>query len=105
MLPDLSCRMRDGVVLLADAHGVVEGEPRPVVLIRTPYGKSQASIRASNTHIAVDALLDAGYPVVIQDARGTGLSGGLYRKYVHEREDGADTLTWLAAQPWCDGRI
>ena len=47
----------------------------------------------------------AGFAVVIQDVRGTGTSGGAFEPYVHEADDGFDTIEWLAAQPWCDGRV
>ncbi|MDX6538366.1 MAG: uncharacterized protein QOD37_2707, partial [Gaiellales bacterium] len=47
----------------------------------------------------------AGFCVVIQDVRGTGSSGGSFEPYVNEAADGFDTIGWLAAQPWCDGRV
>ncbi|MDX6472329.1 MAG: uncharacterized protein QOK22_1145, partial [Gaiellaceae bacterium] len=32
-------------------------------------------------------------------------SEGTFRPFVDEREDGEDTLTWLAGRDWCDGAI
>jgi predicted acyl esterase len=50
-----------------------------------------------------------GYAVVLQDLRGRGLSEGT-GQYFHianpsEGEDGHDTIEWVAAQPWCNGRV
>jgi uncharacterized protein len=53
----------------------------------------------------IHALLEAGYAVVWQDCRGTFRSSGAFTPMVHEAEDGADTIAWLADQPWCDGSV
>ena len=49
--------------------------------------------------------VSAGFAVVVQDVRGTGTSGGSFEPYVNEADDGFDTIAWVAAQPWCDGRV
>jgi Predicted acyl esterases len=41
----------------------------------------------------------------MQDCRGRYNSQGTFTKYLHEAEDGYDTLSWLLKQPWCNGRI
>ena len=46
-----------------------------------------------------------GYTAVIQDVRGKFRSGGETEFGLHEVDDGFDTLEWIAAQPWCDGRV
>ncbi len=46
-----------------------------------------------------------GYACVVQDVRGRFASGGAWEPYVHEADDGWDTLDWAAAQGWCDGNI
>ena len=43
--------------------------------------------------------------LVVQDCRGRYGSDGDYVPFVNETRDGEDTLAWLAAQPWCNGRI
>ncbi|WP_326812594.1 CocE/NonD family hydrolase [Streptomyces scopuliridis] len=43
--------------------------------------------------------------MVRQDTRGRGDSEGTFVKYLNEGPDGADTIDWIAAQPWCDGRV
>ncbi|MFD0346943.1 CocE/NonD family hydrolase [Kitasatospora aburaviensis] len=47
-----------------------------------------------------------GYACLRVDARGHGNSGGLPADPPDgEPADGAEVLAWLAAQPWCSGRI
>ena len=43
--------------------------------------------------------------MVVQDVRGRNASEGEWLPNYHEVEDGDDTLNWIAAQPWCSGRI
>jgi hypothetical protein len=50
-------------------------------------------------------IVARGYALVLQEARGTGLSGGSYTGYSYERPDGHDTISWAARQPWSNGRI
>ncbi|QXJ23328.1 CocE/NonD family hydrolase [Actinomadura graeca] len=97
---DLRVPMPDGVTLLADVHRPRGTGPLPAVLIRTPYGKGQALVR-----LFAGVLVRRGFQVVVQDVRGVGGSGGEFRAFHDEREDGLATLAWLRAQPWCDGRV
>jgi putative CocE/NonD family hydrolase len=41
----------------------------------------------------------------VQDVRGRGDSDGVFYPLIHERDDGFDTLEWIVAQPWSDGRV
>src|SRR5580693_3345937 len=50
-------------------------------------------------------LARRGFQVFIQSTRGTFGSGGLFRPFSTEREDGLATVAWLRDQPWCDGRV
>lgn len=91
--------LRDGTELLARVVTDADGAPRPVLLVRTPYGE------AMSRTLPVQGALDAGFAVMVQQCRGTCGSGGQLRTFENERNDGLDTLEWLRAQPFCDGRI
>ena len=99
---DIMVPMRDGVRLATDAW-LPDGGPAPVLLVRLPYGKDMAIVNLAVPNIF--AALEAGYAVVYQDCRGTFRSGGDFVPMVNEADDGADTVAWLLAQPWCDGSI
>ena len=91
--------MRDGVELATLIYFPESGEsPLPTVLVRTPYGdQSQRGYgRFFSKH---------GYAVAIQNARGTNGSEGEFRLWINEKEDGYDTVEWLAAQEWSNGKI
>jgi predicted acyl esterase len=103
--------MRDGVRLATDVYlpyDPVDGGPQPTqtglpaIVERQPYGKRGA-------FLAMGALgpyyAKRGYAFVVQDIRGRWASEGEYDPFVHESDDGYDTLEWVARQPWCDGRI
>lgn len=72
--------------------------PVPAVLIRTPYNREDGAAGWFR-------YVHRGYAVVIQDVRGKGDSSGEWVPHRHEMEDGDTTLSWIAAQDWCDGRI
>jgi putative CocE/NonD family hydrolase len=96
--------MRDGVRLQTRRVGPAEGGRHPVVVVRTPYGMGW---RTTLPFLPLFArfLAARGYHVVLQDTRGRYGSEGKFYPFVHEREDGLDTLDWVAEQPWCDGRV
>lgn len=98
---DLGVRMRDGVRLSANVFFPDDDAPAPVVLIRQPYGKDDhPGMWARGKYWA-----RKGYVCVIQDVRGKFGSEGEWYPFVHEADDGWDTLDWVAAQPWCNGAI
>ncbi len=97
---DVAVPMRDGVVLRAHIFRP-EAEGRfPGILLRTPYGKPVDGF---------ERYVRAGYVVVTQDSRGRYASDGEYVPFTVEEtgdaEDGYDSVEWLAAQPFCDGRV
>lgn len=92
--------MRDGTLLSADLYRPGTDGPVPVLVRRTPYGKSGSPGGAS-----VDGLrlVRSGYALLVQDVRGRFASGGVFEPYWNEAADGADTVAWAVGQPWCDG--
>jgi putative CocE/NonD family hydrolase len=98
---DVPVQMRDGVKLHADVFRPRGGGPFPVLVYRTPYGKSAAA-DAYDTH--VDAVR-RGYAVVLQDVRGRYSSDGNFDPYRREGLDGYDTIEWAAARSWSNGRV
>ena len=101
---DVMVAMRDGVELATDAW-IPSVTPAPTLLVRLPYGKDLPQLLAYALVPNVFALVEAGYAVVYQDCRGTWRSGGEFVPMLNEPNDGADTVDWLLAQPWCDGNI
>jgi uncharacterized protein len=106
--------MRDGVHLATDLYlPAGMAGPLPVLLERTPYGKD-AETRRERTAANPSPMrrgevaarfAQAGYAVVVQDCRGRFDSEGQFTKYLGEAHDGADTLQWITAQPWCTGAV
>src|SRR3954469_10044220 len=91
--------VRDGAELAAVLHRPASGEPRPALLVRTPYSEPMARI------LPVTPALQAGFAVLVQNCRGTGGSDGELRTFENEAADGRDTLAWLVDQPWCNGQV
>ncbi|GAA0604578.1 CocE/NonD family hydrolase [Paenochrobactrum glaciei] len=110
--------MRDGVHLATDIYrpakdGKPVETPLPVILERTPYDKAgtprtELSVKKptpmSRQDLAIH-MVRLGYIAVWQDCRGRYESEGHFTKYLSEGEDGFDTMEWIAAQPWMNGRI
>ena len=115
---DTMVRMRDGVRLATDVYRPArDGKPVagrfPVILERTPYGKTVVSrsertatdpVPKSRAEVAA-FFVSRGYVVVYQDCRGRYGSEGKFVKYLSDGDDGFDTCKWLLDQPWCDGKI
>jgi putative CocE/NonD family hydrolase len=93
-------RMRDGVRLNTNVYLPAASGKVPVVLIRTPY-KTEFSSGSE----FIKRLIASGYAVVQQHERGRFLSEGEMRMLGHADEDGWDTLDWIAAQEWSNGKV
>jgi len=97
--------MRDGVRLATDVYLPSPQGKWPAILIRTPYNKSHqlAPVLAAAANFR-------GYVLVTQDMRGRFASEGSdYLVFQHdgwgEHRDGYDTVEWIAAQPWSNGKV
>jgi predicted acyl esterase len=92
----------DGTRLATEIFRPTGPGPFPVILTRTPYGRRPADPPPRG-------ILRAGYAVVRQDMRGRFDSEGENLPFVGcgwaKYRDGAATVKWLLAQPWCNGRV
>ncbi len=124
---DLYVPMRDGVRLAVDRYRPDELAVHAAIVLVTPYQKDAAFVMPLGSDgrpmpslpiaplppgvnpmlLSVKPLVDAGFVVVVADARGTGFSEGTYDYYNLQGGpfDGYDLVEWLAAQPWCSGRV
>src|SRR5438552_9179666 len=107
---DVMVPMRDGVRLACDVYRPAQdGEPLdgrwPTILLRTSYDK--AAIRYVDT--IANFFSPRGYATVQQDLRGRYNSEGkgqyFHTANPHEGRDGYDTIEWIAAQPWSNGKV
>ncbi len=100
---DVPARMRDGTILYADVYRPEAPGKYPVILLRTPYGKTFGRI----AYLQLDPMRAAsqGYALVIQDTRGRFTSEGEFYCFQDEIADGYDTVEWAASQPWSDGNV
>ncbi len=99
--------MSDGVHLAGRRWQPVGADfaPVPAILEYIPYRKRDfTAVRDGMSHPYVAGH---GYATVRVDLRGSGDSEGvLTDEYLpQELDDGLEVLSWIAAQPWCDGRV
>ena len=82
-----------------------ETDPVPAILEYIPYRKDDGT--ATRDAIMHPWFAGHGYAAVRVDQRGSGDSGGLLLdEYLpQEQDDALEVLEWLAAQPWCTGRV
>jgi putative CocE/NonD family hydrolase len=80
-------------------------EAAPAILEYLPY-------RRRDRHRGDDAILhpafaEAGYAAIRVDLRGAGDSDGVLRDEYTPGEwaDAVEVIAWIAAQPWCSGRV
>ena len=97
--------MRDGVRLATDLYlpalgGELAPGRFPVILERTPYSRQGLGAVA-----AAKFFCRHGYAAAVQDVRGRYDSEGEWYAFALEAEDGYDTVEWLSAQDWSDGKV
>jgi putative CocE/NonD family hydrolase len=102
---DVMAPLRDGVRLATDVYrpalrGQMVSGPFPAILERTPYNKQRLVCVAMAKYMA-----RRGYVVAVQDVRGRYGSEGTFYGFAHEAPDGYDAVEWVAAQPWCNGKV
>jgi putative CocE/NonD family hydrolase len=93
--------MRDGVRLCANVWLPARAARSSAVLLRTPYANDGHEF----ARWGLQDYLCAGFAVVIQSVRGRGNSQGEFAFFFVEGKDGYDSIEWIAAQHWCDGKV
>jgi len=99
--------LSDGVHLAAKIWlpEAAESQPVPAILEYIPYRK--LDFEAVSDSITHGYFAGYGYVCVRVDLRGAGESEGILKdEYLQqEQNDGLEVLSWMAAQPWCNGSI
>lgn len=99
---DVPAQMRDGVTLRANIFRPAGEGPWPVLLTRLPYGKD---LPLGSSIMDPAQVARRGYIVIVQDTRGRATSEGEWVPFIHEAEDGVDTIAWAAQLPHSNGVV
>lgn len=96
--------MRDGTKLSAYLYFPQGKGPWPVL-----FQQRYADLRGAGTRKTHAQLAAAGYVVAVENFRGAQLSEGTWVGYRAlgwgEKQDGFDTVEWLACQEWSTGKV
>jgi uncharacterized protein len=91
--------LRDGVHLNATLYLPEDKTaPLPVIVDLTPY-------ISDDYHARGKYFSQNGYVYAIVDCRGRGSSEGQFDPLNQEAKDGYDLVEWMAAQPFCNGKV
>jgi putative CocE/NonD family hydrolase len=95
--------MRDGVGLSTDIYTPKGAKgPLPTILWKTPYNEHK--LRGSTFRYVLESVR-RGYAFIVQNERGRYFSQGKWEILGRPQIDGYDTLTWIAKQPWSNGKV
>ena len=94
----IEAKMRDGTILRADVYRPKAEGTFPVLLQRTPYNKD------GSAGFGLKAA-ERGFVVIVQDVRGRYTSDGEWYPFLHESNDGFDTVEWAAGLPYSNGKV
>lgn len=104
--------MRDGVRLATEVYTPKDhdpSQPLPTIFWRTPYNFSPLiGSNPNRPNAMLKYVLDGlerGYAFVVQNERGKFFSEGEWEILGRPRTDGWDALSWIAEQPWSNGRV
>jgi hypothetical protein len=112
VMRDVRVPMRDGVHVAVDVYLPDGDGPFPALYAVSPYQKDTVHLPAIPAFRfretgRIDWWVARGYAYVHADVRGTGSSTeGVWRVFDEvEQRDMYDTIEWIAAQPWCTGKV
>jgi uncharacterized protein len=98
----LETPMRDGLKLISDIWMPQQDGKYPVIMIRTPYGRSAYYMNYTGMG---EYFASQGYVFMVQDVRGKGDSQGNFNFLFQEGQDGYDSIEWAANQSWSNGKV
>jgi putative CocE/NonD family hydrolase len=91
--------LRDGVKLSATVYRRKgQTATAPCIFTLTPY-------IGDSYHDRAMYFASHGLPFLLVDVRGRGNSEGTFKPFEQEIDDGYDVVEWLAAQPYCNGKV
>lgn len=106
--------MRDNVKIAIDIWlpaDLEDGDRIPTLMHATRYWRARQNVsdryQDDNRFEEAENVNDAGYALVLVDARGSGASFGTrpYEMNVAEATDYGEIVDWIIAQPWSNERV
>lgn len=95
--------MRDGVALSTDIYTPKNAKGKlPTILWKTPYNEHK--LKGGTLRYVLESV-KRGYTFIVQNERGRYFSQGKWEILGKPQTDGYDTLSWIAAQPWSNGKV
>src|SRR2546428_12129914 len=104
----LMIAMRDGKRMAADVYRPRDTSKKyPAIFVRTPYNFNFWDVRSGVPRDMTTELnaVKRGYVYVGMNERGHFFSEGNYDILGPPLTDGDDALTWMAKQPWSNGKV
>jgi len=99
--------MRDGIRLATDIYRPKTDDPVPTIFVRTPYNFNpwrDGELQTGRFRAQLKAV-ERGYAYIVQNERGRYFSEGEWDILGPPKTDGYDALSWIAAQPWSNGKV
>ena len=100
--------MRDGKRMATDVYRPKDASRKyPIIFVRTPYNFNFWDVRlGAPRDMSVElTAVQHGYAYVEMNERGHFFSEGTYDILGAPLTDGDDALTWMAKQPWSNGKV
>jgi putative CocE/NonD family hydrolase len=102
--------MRDGVQIAVDVilpADLADDAQIPALMDMTRYWRALQNLSPEEGDPSIFSLIEAGYALVLVDARGSGASFG-YRPIEWSPDEIADygeIVDWIVSQPWSNGKV
>ena len=100
VLHDQRVPTRDGIHLSADVYLGIGAGPTPTIVQWTPYESTRERFISWGAWFA-----KRGFSAVVFDVRGRYESEGEFVAWELDGPDAQDSLDWVAAQSWSNGRL